>query len=143
MQSGGSERQQWSTVAQQIRGAAGTRPEFSTILSSPRASPFQERLVLENKLKWGQEWPTRTYISFSLAVAYPTVQALVIPGSADRCPRSLPTEPQSDHRAATAGLVTPGCILWEKWGHAEEDLRVSALQGHAGDTPGPGMPTSG
>lgn len=73
------------------------------------------RLVLENMLKSGQAWLTRTYIYFLLATAYPTMNALGIPGSADRCPWSLPTEPRSSHRVATADLMTPGCIRGKSW----------------------------
>lgn len=47
----------------------------------------------------------------------------------------LPTEPahraSGSHRAATGGLVTPGCILWEELGHAEEGVRGGTCQGHS------------
>lgn len=98
------------------------------------------RLVLENKLKSGQAWLTSTYIYFLLVMADPTVHALLIPGSADCCPRSLPTESRSGHRAATAGLVTPGCILWEELGHSEEASELAPCSDMPRRRQGPACP---
>lgn len=114
------------------KSEAKTRLELNSPASSPGASPFPERLVLENKPNLGQTWLNTTYIYFLLAMIYPAAQALVIPGSADPFPQSQPAEPpgqpQSDHRRPRDSGLHPA---WRSWAG-----RLAATPPGTGSCPG-------